>query len=172
MKIIKDFRSTQIGIISNKFKLGQKFWGRPQNFHQMPKHIPNSPVPEVKALETTNYNKVWVDSIFGYDRTTWRNPPTMIMSFGNLPSNIVKTTRKTFVKLVHDMTGRDFLQFYISFWSYFQKFKTIFKNLTTHLFSTCLDIIWDGVSGWKSRYGGMPKRCKGANQGSKKVNTK
>ena len=50
------------------------------------------------------------------------------MSFGNHPSNIVKTTRKTFVELVHDMTGRDFLNFYRSFQNYFQKFKTIFQK--------------------------------------------
>ena len=95
----------------------------------MPKHIPNSPAPEVKALETTNCNKVWVDSIFGYDRTTKRNPSTIIMSFGNHPSDIVRTTRKMFIELVHDMTGRDFLKLLQKLLKLFSKIKTTFKNL-------------------------------------------
>ena len=51
------------------------------------------------------------------------------MSFGNHPSDIVRTARKMFIELAHDMIGRNFLKFYRSFQNYFQNLRLFSKIL-------------------------------------------
>ena len=96
----------------------------------------------------------------------------MMMSSGTPPSDIVKTKRNTFAKLVHDMTDKDFRKLLQKFLKLFAKNKTTFeKSLQNLLLSNCLGVYRSREPGRRCQHGGVPKRWCGANEELKKVHT-